>query len=195
MVALPDLVNGSFELLGGLFILNHCRAVERDKAVKGVSIISVAFFTMWGVWNLWYYPHLNQWLSFAGGVVITIANFWYLWLLKKYYVPFVKEPARPRIYLKNFTMHPTGRYLSDSANSAHAFFLWLEPQLPYKEDLTVEIDLGGTTGIGSNFLDELACRCAFYISIKKIVFVSSDDPTLVTEINQYVDKYLGQETS
>jgi hypothetical protein len=27
-----------------------------------------------GFWNLFYYPHLDQWLSFAGGVLIVLAN-------------------------------------------------------------------------------------------------------------------------
>jgi len=83
IVKIPDLINGSFELLAGLFVLNHCRAVIRDKAVKGVSIISVGFFTSWGFWNLFYYPHLDQWLSFFGGLFIVAANsIWVLLLLK-----------------------------------------------------------------------------------------------------------------
>ena len=42
-----DSINGFYELLGGLLILNHCRAVVRDKAVAGVSIVSTALFTTW----------------------------------------------------------------------------------------------------------------------------------------------------
>jgi hypothetical protein len=80
----PDLVNGAFELLGGAFIFNHCRAVWRDKAVKGVSVLSTAFFTLWGLWNLYYYPHLNQWWSLAGGVAIVLANAVWVALLLKY---------------------------------------------------------------------------------------------------------------
>jgi len=70
----PDFVNGLFEMLGGAFILNHCRVLYRDKMVRGVSIISTAFFFAWGVWNLYYYPHLDQWWSFAGGLVIVLGN-------------------------------------------------------------------------------------------------------------------------
>jgi hypothetical protein len=80
----PDLVNGLFEMLGGLFVLNHCRAVLRDKAVAGVSIESTAFFSAWGAWNLYYYPHLDQWWSFAGGIVIVAANCCWVGLLLKY---------------------------------------------------------------------------------------------------------------
>ena len=80
----PDVVNGTYELLGGLFVLNHCRAVLRDKTVAGVSIISVFCFTTWGFWNLFYYSHLNQWVSLIGGVFVTIANAVWTWLLLKY---------------------------------------------------------------------------------------------------------------
>jgi hypothetical protein len=86
----PDFVNGLFEMLGGAFILNHCRVLYRDKMVRGVSIISTSFFFAWGVWNLYYYPHLDQWWSFAGGLVIVLGNC--LWVgMMLYY------SARPRI--------------------------------------------------------------------------------------------------
>lgn len=80
----PDFINGAFELLGGAMILNHCRAVLRDKAVAGVSIASTGFFGAWGLWNLFYYPHLGQWWSTAGGAVIVAANFAWVSLLLKY---------------------------------------------------------------------------------------------------------------
>jgi len=71
----PDLINASFELLGGFFILNHCRVLYKTKFVAGVSILSTVFFFLWGVWNIYYYPHLGQWLSFFGGIFIVIGNF------------------------------------------------------------------------------------------------------------------------
>ena len=79
-----DGTNGFFELVGGLLILNHCRAVLHDKAVKGVSIFSTSVFMLWGFWNLYYYPSLNQWLSFTGGLVIVFANFLWVGLMLCY---------------------------------------------------------------------------------------------------------------
>lgn len=81
---MPDLINGLFEFSGGAFILNHCRLAIRDKAVAGVSILSIVFFTFWGLWNLYYYPHLHQWLSFSGGIFIVTANTWWVMLLMYY---------------------------------------------------------------------------------------------------------------
>lgn len=70
----PDAVNGLFELFAGFFVLNHCRVLHIDKMVRGASVISTIFFFTWGLWNLFYYPHLDQWASFAGGILIVMAN-------------------------------------------------------------------------------------------------------------------------
>ncbi len=70
----PDLVNGLYEAGGGLMLLRNVRQLHRDKQVRGVSILTSAFFASWGWWNLYYYPHLSQWLSFIGGVLVTAVN-------------------------------------------------------------------------------------------------------------------------
>jgi len=69
-----DFVNGGFEFLAGFMLLNNCRMLYRDKTVKGVSVLSTFFFTLWGYWNLFYYPSLNQWASFFGGILVVSAN-------------------------------------------------------------------------------------------------------------------------
>jgi hypothetical protein len=79
-----DFINGSFEAVAALFTLHHCRVLLRDRAVAGVSIASMAFFTLWGVWNLWFYPHLGQTWSFAGGVLLVAANAVYVALLFRF---------------------------------------------------------------------------------------------------------------
>ena len=72
-----DNINGLFELLGGLFILLSCVKLYRDKKVRGVSFIHVTYFTLWGYWNIHYYPHLGQWFSFGGSLAVTLINtFW-----------------------------------------------------------------------------------------------------------------------
>ena len=80
----PDLVNGLFEGLAGFMILNHCRVLYKDKKVRGISVLSTFFFSLWGVWNLFYYPHLGQWISFVGGLFIVAANFLWVYLLVYY---------------------------------------------------------------------------------------------------------------
>lgn len=84
---IADVINGLFEMLGGIFVLNHCRTVIKDKAVAGVSIVSTIFFTLWGVWNLYYYPSLDQWWSFLGGLMIVGSNTLWVLLMFRYRKP------------------------------------------------------------------------------------------------------------
>ncbi len=78
MIPWPDMVNGIFEMIGGGTVcLNNWR-LWRDREVKGVSWASTAFFSSWGLWNLFYYPSLDQWASFAGGAFLVAANL--VWL-------------------------------------------------------------------------------------------------------------------
>lgn len=79
----PDTINGLFETLGGFPILLSVLKLHRQKKVSGVSKYHVAFFTAWGIWNLAYYPFLNQWFSFFGGLVLVSINI--IWLCQMIY--------------------------------------------------------------------------------------------------------------
>lgn len=80
-----DFVNGLFELGGAYVLLLHVRRLHLDRCYRGVSPWPFVFFTAWGWWNaLWYYPSLDQWWSFAGGVAVVAVNSVYCWLLWKY---------------------------------------------------------------------------------------------------------------
>lgn len=79
-----DMTNAAFEVMGGILVLNHCRVVWKDKDVKGVSILSTALFTLWGMWNIYFYPSLGQWWSFWGGLVIFWANVLWVYLMLRY---------------------------------------------------------------------------------------------------------------
>lgn len=87
-----DIVNAGYESIGGFMILLHCLALYRDKEVKGVSVFATVVFTTWGYWNLYYYPHLNQWASFAGGIVIVTANT--LWIAMMFY--YIRKAKREK---------------------------------------------------------------------------------------------------
>lgn len=90
-MATPDLINGSFELLGSVLIWTNVAALHRDKQFKGVCIAPTAFFFAWGLWNLFYYPHLAQWLSFAGGCSIVVANG--VWVAQMIYYNDLPSPS------------------------------------------------------------------------------------------------------
>lgn len=77
----PDHMNALFEIAGGAFVMLNVRALWRDRRVRGVSWVCVAFFAGWGYWNLWYYPAIGQWASFTGAAGVAIANTIWLCLL------------------------------------------------------------------------------------------------------------------
>ena len=80
---IPDIVNGCFEGSAALFQLINVVALYKDKEVKGVRALPIAFFSLWGVWNLYYYPSLSQIFSFIGGLGIVIVNL--IWVILMIY--------------------------------------------------------------------------------------------------------------
>lgn len=79
----PDMINGAFEALGSVMLWRNVLQLHRDKQVKGVHWTANGFFAAWGYWNLFFYPHLDQWYSFTGGVSIVLANT--VWLAQMIY--------------------------------------------------------------------------------------------------------------
>ena len=92
MIEWQDAVNGTYELLGAPFMVLNVLKLAREKVVAGVSLGSVAFFVTWGFWNLYYYPHLDQWISFAGGIAIVAVNAF--WLAQMAY--YIRRPGGER---------------------------------------------------------------------------------------------------
>lgn len=77
-----DIINGFLEFTGGLFLLGNVIKLAKDKQVRGVHWLPTLFFAVWGFWNLYYYPHLDQWASFFGGVfIVTINTYWFVQML------------------------------------------------------------------------------------------------------------------
>lgn len=81
---IPDLINGLFEMLGAVATWFNIVTILRHRQVKGFSPMAYIYFTLWGAWNLFYYPHLGQWFSFAGGAAIVASNFLYTGLVLWY---------------------------------------------------------------------------------------------------------------
>jgi len=70
----PDLINASVELVGAYFTWRNWHELRQARELRGVYWPTVAFFTVWGVWNLIYYPALGQWFSFAAGILLAAGN-------------------------------------------------------------------------------------------------------------------------
>ncbi|MDD4979542.1 MAG: STAS-like domain-containing protein [Gallionella sp.] len=91
---------------------------------------------------------------------------------------------------RDFSKYPAGRYLADGPASGQFFReKFLIPTLKAAKKLTIELD--GTRGYGSSFLEEAfggAVREGFAADIVKQTFVLiSDDQSLVEEIRDYIE--------
>lgn len=79
-----DLWNAALELGGAYFISRSIRKLYRDKIVRGFAWEQVAFYAMWGVLNLFYYPAMGSWYSFYAGIAVTVTNLTYTAMLIYY---------------------------------------------------------------------------------------------------------------
>ena len=72
-----DLVNAGFEFSAVFFLSLNCIQVYKDKMVRGMSVLAVTFFSVWGYWNIFFYSHNNlTWSSIAGGLVAVVNTFY-----------------------------------------------------------------------------------------------------------------------
>lgn len=79
-----DLVNGAFELFGAYLTWMNVFKLYKDKEIRGVYWMIWIFYSCWGMWNLYYYPSLDQWASFWAGVVMVFGNIAWVILAIKY---------------------------------------------------------------------------------------------------------------
>jgi len=79
-----DVVNGCFEGLAGLMVAFSCLKTYKDKKVRGVAPVTVAFFTLWGFWNIYFYPVNGFTWSFIAGLLVVTANLTWVGMLIYY---------------------------------------------------------------------------------------------------------------
>ena len=70
----PDQINGAFEFIGGCFALLNVLRLLKDRQLCGVHWSPTLFFALWGMWNLYFYPSVNCWWSFTGGLLLVAVN-------------------------------------------------------------------------------------------------------------------------
>lgn len=69
-----DLINGFFELAGGIVVALNVRDIWKRGMVAGHTPFTITFFWSWGLWNVIYYPAIGQWWSTIGAWGLMIAN-------------------------------------------------------------------------------------------------------------------------
>jgi hypothetical protein len=93
MTLTNDMINGALEFGGSLFLFRNCWMLYEDKVVKGVSPWATFYFFSWAVWNLFFYPSLNQYWSWIGGMCIGLSQF--VWIVLALWYRFNKpEPLQ-----------------------------------------------------------------------------------------------------
>lgn len=97
-----DTVNGLFELGGALITLLSVRQLLRDRCLRGAHWGPTIFFTVWGCWNIAYYPHLGQDLSTLGALALVAVNLLYLGQMLRF------RDARPVVRIRHQVRPPVG---------------------------------------------------------------------------------------
>lgn len=80
----PDMINALFSIGGSCFLWLNVWSLYKEREVKGVHWGSVAFFTILGFWNLFFYSTLSQWYSLFAGISSVMANIVWLCLVTFY---------------------------------------------------------------------------------------------------------------
>lgn len=78
-----DIVNSFFELAMFFASIINIHRLYEHKTIRGIHWLTVVIASLWGVWNLFYYPSLNQWWSFSAGILLVISNS--IWLFLVFY--------------------------------------------------------------------------------------------------------------
>ena len=81
-----DTINGLFEFIAAGFLIFNCFKIYKDKCIRGVCAFPFVIYTIWGFWNLFFYPSVGCWLSFFGGICVVCINSIYclqLWHYRK----------------------------------------------------------------------------------------------------------------
>ena len=84
MIEWQDAINGTFELLGAPFMTLSVLKLRKEKIASGVSSWSIAFCVTWSFWDFYYYPHLDQWISFYGAIACGLINIFWLFQIAYY---------------------------------------------------------------------------------------------------------------
>jgi STAS-like domain of unknown function (DUF4325) len=91
---------------------------------------------------------------------------------------------------RDFTRFPSGRYKANGGTSGEAFReQFLEPPLQRGESVVVDLD--GTVGYGSSFLEEAFGGLVRRLrlppdKIRSRLTLKSDDPDLIAEVQTYI---------
>jgi hypothetical protein len=114
-----DTINALFEGGGAIFLCLNVRRLLRDKSVKGVSLVTTAWWAAWGFWNVHFYAATTNPLSMWAGVAVVLVNAVWLGLALWYAHKERQAPAYTLDVLMFFTPD-NGRTWQDDSGPLEA---------------------------------------------------------------------------
>ena len=79
-----DFINALFNSVGAIFIILNARDIHIRQTVAGHTYPSTIFFTVWSIYSVIFFIHLDQFWSFIVSVIMAMANVALLWLVFKH---------------------------------------------------------------------------------------------------------------
>ncbi len=80
-----DQINSVFIFVAGVFYALNLITLIKDKDVKGISKLSIIFFSVWNLWTLFFFFQTSEfWWTIAAYVIVAILNVIYLFFMFKY---------------------------------------------------------------------------------------------------------------
>ena len=77
-----DKINSAFIFVASIFYFLN---LIKDKDVKGISKLSILFFSIWNIWTLFFFIQVSEfWWTIAAYVMVTLLNLVYIILMFKY---------------------------------------------------------------------------------------------------------------
>jgi|TARA_Y100000004_G_scaffold116974_1_gene131545 uncharacterized membrane protein YfcA len=80
-----DQINSVFIFVASVFYALNLITLIKDKDVKGISKLSIIFFSVWNLWTLFFFVQTSEfWWTIAAYVIVAILNVIYLFFMFKY---------------------------------------------------------------------------------------------------------------
>jgi uncharacterized membrane protein YfcA len=80
-----DQINSGFIFVAGIFYVLNLLKLIKDKDVKGISKLSIVFFSIWNIWTLFFFLMVTEfWWTIGAYIIVTVLNVVYIILMIKY---------------------------------------------------------------------------------------------------------------
>ena len=80
-----DQIISGFIFVAGIFYVLNLLKLIKDKDIKGISKLSIVFFSIWNIWTLFFFLMVTEfWWTIGAYIIVTVLNVVYIILMIKY---------------------------------------------------------------------------------------------------------------